>query len=294
MEFRHLRLVQTLAVEGTLTAAGKKLYLSQSALSHQLREIEDEFGARLFERVKKRMLLTPVGRRVLDTADVVLGEIDSVHTDISRLTSGEVGTLRIAACRNASFYWLPLVLKQFKQRFPGVDVSIDSTSADDPADRLLSGSANLAIVNQKGDRARVAYLKLFDDEMVVVVHAEHPWARKKYVTAKHFANEHLIAYDIPFEEVVFNQKMLMPSGITPKSVTRVPTTDAIIEMVKAGMGVAVMNRWSIRPHLESPDLHSLRLTRKGLDRTWYAAITDDHRNPPFVTHFIGFLALSQG
>ena len=91
---RHLRLVQTLAIEGTLTAAGQHLFLSQSALSHQLKEIEDEIGVKLFRRVKKKMILTPAGQRVLDGADMVLGEIDRVKEDISRLTSGETGTLR--------------------------------------------------------------------------------------------------------------------------------------------------------------------------------------------------------
>ena len=114
MEIRHLRLVQTLATEGTLTAAGQRLYLSQSALSHQLKEIENEFGVKLFRRFKRRMLLTPAGERFLDSADVVLSEIDKVRDDISRLSSGETGTLRIAACRSLGFRWLPGVVNSFK------------------------------------------------------------------------------------------------------------------------------------------------------------------------------------
>jgi len=180
MEMRHLRLVQTLAVEGTLTAAGKRLYLTQSALSHQLREIEDEFG-----------------------------------------------------------------------------------------------------------------IKLFDDEMVAIVRGDHRWASRSYVGAKQFADEHLIGYDIPFEEVVFNKQVLQPAGITPQSLLKLPTTDAIIEMVKAGMGVAVMNLWSVRPYLESLDLRALRLTRNGYQRTWYAAVPNGGKQPPFISHFIGFLTLSQ-
>lgn len=293
MEFRHLRLVQTLAVEGTLTAAGKRLFLSQSALSHQLREIEDEFEVELFQRVRKRMVLTDAGRRVLDSADVVLGEMDRVRDDISRMASGDTGTLRIAACPYASFHWLPHVLKLFKGRFPGVDVNFDNSKTQDPTEILLSGSIDLAIVNFKHDDNGIVYLKLFDDEMVAVVRGDHPWASLEHVSAGHFGDEDLIGYDFPFEEVEFNRQVLKPSGIVPKSLVKLPTTDAIIEMVKAGMGVAAMSLWSVRPYLESEELRCLRLTKNGFPRSWYAAVPNREKKPPYIAHFIGFLALSQ-
>lgn len=293
MEMRHLRLVQTLATEGTLTAAGKRLYLSQSALSHQLREIEDEFGIQLFDRCRKKMVLTPAGERVLGAADVVLGEIEDVRDEITRMVMGESGILRISACRYTGFHWLPTVLTHFKKRFPQVEVRIDHSSAHDPTEHLKSGSVDLAIVNAKYNGQGIVYLKLFDDEMVAIVRADHLWASRSYVSARHFADEHLIGYDIPFEEVVFNKQVLKPAGIKPKSLLKLPSTDAIIEMVKAGMGVAAVNLWSVRPYLESSDLRALRLTRNGYKRTWYAAVPNGGKQPPFITHFIGFLTLSQ-
>jgi len=293
MEFRHLRLVQTVAVEGTLTAAGKRLFVSQSALSHQLREIEDELGVELFQRVKKRMVLTGAGQRVLDTADVVLGEIDKVRDDITRMVSGDSGTLRISACRNAGFHWLPSVLKHFKIRFPRVEVRIDHTSAHDPTEQLRSGLIDLAIINVKHDDNGIVYLKLFDDEMVAVVRSDHPWAALEHVSAKHFEDEDLVGYDLPFEEVEFNRQVLIPSGIIPKTLIKLPTTDAIIEMVKAGMGVAAMNLWSLQPYLESHELRCLRVTKNGIQRSWYAAVPNTEKKPPYIAHFIGFLALSK-
>jgi LysR family transcriptional regulator for metE and metH len=293
MEIRHLRLVQTLAVEGTLTAAGKRLFLSQSALSHQLREIEDEFGIQLFDRCNKKMVLTHAGERVLGAAEVVLGEIQDVRDEITRMVSGESGTLRVSACRYTGFHWLPKVLSHFKTRFPRVEVQIDHPPAHDPTELLRTGVSDLAIVNAKYNGKGIAYLKLFNDEMVAVVREGHPWTARPYVGAGDFADEHLIGYDIPFEDVVFNRQVLKPSGITPKSLLKLPTTDAIIEMVKAGMGVAAMNLWSVRPYLEAPELRAIRLTRNGYKRTWYAAVHNGPKQPPFISHFIGLLALSQ-
>lgn len=293
MEMRHLRLVRTLATEGTLTAAGKKLYLSQSALSHQLREIEDEFGVTLFRRIKKRMVLTTAGERLLNSADIVLGEIDSARNDITHMNSGDHGTLRISACRHASLHWLPTVLKSLKEDYPGVDVCIDRSVERDPTENLLAGTIDLAIVNVKTDHSRIVHLKLFDDQMVAVVCSDHPWASRRKVTARHFADQHLINYDLPFEEVEFNKTMLVPSKVVPKSLTKVPTTDAIIELVKAGMGVAVLNLWSVKPYLESQEVCCVSLSKHGFSRTWYAAVTDDRRKPPYISHFIGYLAKSQ-
>jgi len=96
MEIRHLKLVKTVAEEGNLTSAGKKLFLSQSALSHQLREIEDKFGTPIFQRVNKKMVLTQVGNRILRTADTILCELEKVENDVRSVVSGDAGILRIS------------------------------------------------------------------------------------------------------------------------------------------------------------------------------------------------------
>jgi LysR family transcriptional regulator for metE and metH len=289
MELRHLKLVQALASEGTLTAAGKRLFLSQSALSHQLREIEDELGVLLFQRIKKRMVMTPAGERMLQSADTVLGELHNVQSDIKQFASGDAGTLRIGACSHACFHWLPPVLKSFKDAYPRVEIQIDTSSAHDPTAHLLTGSIDVAILNFKDSNSKIAYLKLFDDEMVAVVRSDHQWASMDHVSARHFADVDLINYDISLEDVVFNKKVLMPAGVTPKSVINLPMTDAILEMVREGLGVAVLNRWSIRPYLESPDLCGVRVTKNGFKRTWYAALIDSEQKPAYVARFIGFL-----
>ena len=289
MEMRHLRLVRTLAEEGTLTAAARKLFLSQSALSHQLREIEEELGVRLFHRSNRRMVPTAAGERIVSGADVILAETASLREDILQLISGESGTLRVSACRNAGTHWLPEVLRSFKNRYPGVEVSIDTAPAHDPISRLVSRSIDIAIVNVIHKKPGISYLKLFDDEFVVVVPQTHPWASRRQVGARDFGEAHLIGYDLPFDIVEFNKHVLAPAGVTPLSLTKVPTTDAIIELVRADMGVAVLDRWSAQPYLQSNHIASVHLNTKALSRAWYAAITNDCRKPPYIAQFIAYL-----
>jgi len=290
MEIRHLRLVQTLAAEGTLTAAGRRLYLSQSALSHQLKEIEMEFGVKLFRRSRRRMLLTPAGQRFLDGAHVVLGEIDKVRDDISRLSSGETGNLRIAACRSLGFRWLPSVVNSFKTAYPDVEISIDPLWDHDPTKRVLDGAVDIAITNSKNDGRGLAHLKLFDDELVAVVRSDHRWASRNHVTARLLGDENLVMFDFPMNGMDIRSTMLAPSGVTPKSVTTLPTIEAIVDMIKGGAGVAVLNSWPVRPFLADGDLQTVRLGRKGIQRSWFAAVTDDDHKPPYIAHFIGLLA----
>lgn len=239
------------------------------------------------------MVPTEAGKRILDGADLVLCEIDNLRDDITRMSSGESGTLRVSACRSASFHWLPQVLKDFKGIYPGVEVSIDTAPTHNPIDKLLSNLIDIAVVNFKEEKNGVAYLKLFDDQMVVVVRHDHPWASKDHISARSFSDVDLITYDLPFEVTEFNKLVLAPADIVPKSLTKVPSTDAIVELIKAGMGVAVLNLWSAAPHLESGELAATNLKKNGFNRSWYAAITEDPRKPPYIAHFIGFLAKSQ-
>lgn len=290
MEIRHLRLVRTLATEGTLTAAGERLYLSQSALSHQLKEIEDEFGVKLFRRFKRRMLLTPAGQRFLDGAHVVLGEIDKVRDDISRLSSGETGNLRIAACRSLGFRWLPGVVNSFKTAYPDVEISIDPQWDHDPTKRVLAGAVEIAITNKKDDSRGLVFLKLFDDELVAVIRSDHRWASRRHITARLLADENLVTFDFPMNGSDIRSTVFAAAGVTPKSVITLPTIEAIVDMVKGGAGVAVLNSWPVRPFLADGALQTVRLGRKGMQRSWFAAVTDDDHKPPYIARFIGLLA----
>ena len=124
MEIRHFKLVKAVAEAGNLTKAAEKLFLTQSALSHQLKEIEDTFGVSLFQRISKKMILTPVGNRILRSAETILGELGKVENDVRRFGSGDSGIIRISTECYTCYHWLPKLLKSFNHQFPDVDVEI--------------------------------------------------------------------------------------------------------------------------------------------------------------------------
>jgi LysR family transcriptional regulator for metE and metH len=125
--------------------------------------------------------------------------------------------------------------------------------------------------------------------MVVAMRPDHPLARKRFISAEDFAGEHLIVYNAPKEDLTILQKVLIPAGIVPREFTQIELTEAIVEMVKAGMGVSVVAQWAVAPQVESKALQTVRLTRSGFRRTWYAGMLQ-RVQPDYLRDFVRILS----
>lgn len=289
LELRHLQLVRAVAHTGTLTRAGVALHLTQSALSHQLRDIESRLGTALFLRVGKRLALTPAGDRLLASAHDVLAAMEQTEDAIRQLAGDSVGVLRITTECYTCYRWLPPLLKQYRRTHPRVDVRIDVTATSAPIAALLEGRLDLAIVSDRVRDRRVVTRPLFDDEMVVVLAPGHPLAAKRFIEAGDFATETLLSY-APKEESTVYQRLLLPGGHAPAKLLQVQLTEAIIEMAKAGLGLGVLARWAVEPEIRSGALRAVPLTRHGFRRTWSAATLKDLARVGYVRAFIDLLA----
>jgi len=289
LEVRHLKLVSAVASCGSLTQAGRELHLTQSALSHQLRDVESRLGAPLFLRVGKRMMLTAAGEHVLRTAGEVLAVLEQTEQAIRRLAGGRRGRLRVSAGCYTEYHWLPPVLSAYRAVCPDVDVQVVVDAIGDPVRLLLEGKLDVGIVNHPAGDARVVERPLFEDEMVVIVAPGHWLASRQYVQPADFDDETLLL-DCPKEESPIYQRLLAPSGVTPESVQVVAQSGAIMELVRAGLGVAVLARWAVQPRVTAGALRALPFTRKGDRRQWSAAVLKDMAGVAYVTEFIDLVA----
>src|SRR5215210_3462389 len=221
LEVRHLKLVETVAKEGGMTRAANRLHLTQSALSHQLRDIEDKLGVPLFLRLNKRMLLTQAGERLLTSAPLVLDELKRAEEDIRQIALHREGILRISTACYTCYHWLPGLLKPFSEQFPRVEVRIVAEATRRPVEALLDGRLDLAITSDVVRNQKLAFKPLFKDELLVITSPEHPLGSQPYVSVKDFSNEHLLLYSVPKEEMALYQKLLIPAGVSPRQVSRV-------------------------------------------------------------------------
>ena len=290
LEVRHLSLVHEIAATGSVTRAAERLHLTQSALSHQLRDIESRLGLQLFLRLGKRMVLTPPGERVLGTARRVLDEIARTEDDLRLMTQHGKGVLRLCTQCNTGYHWLPPLLQAFHRKFPGIDVQIMVNATDRPIEALLEGQIDLAVVTSDEDDKRLVADKLFEDELVAVVAPTHPFGKRAHIEAADFADEHLIIYKADRHDSYTFTRILAPAGVEPARVSQVPLTEAILELVKAGLGVSVMARWAIEPAIKTGTVRAVRITRRGIYRAWSAVTLRDRVQPKWQKEFVTLLS----
>ncbi len=289
LEIRHLRLVAAIAETGSVTRAGNCLHLTQSALSHQLRDAEEQLGVPLFERKNRKMTLTPAGERLLQSARTVLAELEGAQKEIQKRGGAGQGLIRLSTQCYTVYHWLPERLKLFQRKFPAVEFQLVVEATDDPFGALLSGKLDLAIACTPIRNRKIRYTPLFEDEMVVIVAPGHRLAGKKCAEPEDFAGENVFIYP-PKEESTLLNEILAPAGVWPRRIQEVTLTEAIIEMVKGGLGVAAMARWAVAPQLASGAVIGLPLTARGYRRTWSVAQLRDQRAPAYLQEFIRVLA----
>ncbi len=289
MEIRQLRLIKAIAEEGSITKAVEKLHLTQSALSHQLREAEYQLGTQLFHRINKKMVLTKAGEMLYQTAVDVIAKLDTAEFGLKKMLFGETGEIKISTECYTSYHWLPALMKRFHLIYPNVELKIIMEATHYPLQKLLTGQLDLAITSDPLKDDNIAYTQLFKDEMVAIAPASHPWAKKKYLVAADFATENLIIHSLPLETVTVYQYLLQPAGVSPAKLTILPLTEASVELVKAEMGVMVMARWAALPYLKDGQLVAVKIGKAGLKRVHYAATLKNLQQPAYFTRFIEFL-----
>lgn len=272
LETRELRMLAAIADEGTITGAASRLNVSQPALSHGLRALESRVGVALFTRQPRGLVATEAGERLLHTARTVLREIDRARGDIAGGRVGRGELLRLSTECYTAYHWLPPVFQEFRQRCPGVEFRVVPSAIGHPLRALRDESLDVAIVVRREPYAGFAYHELFEDELVVVMHPDHPLASKPFLLAQHFADEHLLVYtEDPFDTTVM-RTVLGPAGVMPREISYVPATEALLELVRTGLGLSVFAWWAVARRVGNGELAAVPLTEEGRRRTWSAAV----------------------
>jgi len=288
LEIRHLQLVAAVADLGSLTRAGDRLHLTQSALSHQLRDIESRLAAPLFLRIGKRLVLTPAGDRLLASAKEVLARLERTEDEIRQMGREKAGVLRLTTECYTCYHWLPPLLMHYRRQFPRVEVRIDVDATHHPVEMLLAGKIDIGIVSSEVNDRRLVVKPVFEDEVVLIAAKRHRFAQQTHVKLADLRDETLFVYP-PREESTVLQQILLPAGVSPARVDEVMLTEAIIELVKAGLGVSFLARWAVQPMIDAGTIVARPLTARGVHRVWSAAMPKDLASVDYVSSFIELL-----
>ncbi len=286
LELKHLRAVRAIHAQGGLARAADVLNMTQSALSHQVKAMEDQVGMDLFVRRSKPLKLSSAGQRMLKVANRVLPEIEAAEDEFRALQAGKSGRLHIAIECHACFEWLFPVLEAFRKAWPDVDVDIRPGLAFDALPALGREEVDLVVSSDPEDLPDVEFNPLFDYEPVFVASSSHPLAQKEFVEAEDFREETLITYPVDRPRLdVFNQ-LLMPAKVEPRAVRQVELTAVILLLVASNRGVAVLPDWVVREVRYNSDYVTRPLTKTGVTRRLYAATRVEDTTKPFMAHLL--------
>ncbi|MBA50322.1 MAG: LysR family transcriptional regulator [Paracoccus sp. (in: a-proteobacteria)] len=286
LELRHLRTVQAIHEQGGLARAAEVLNITQSALSHQVKALEQQAGVELFVRRAKPMRLSAAGMRVLRLAEQVLPMVAATEAEFKGVEAGRIGRLHIAMECHACFDWLLPVLDIFRRAWPDVDVDIRQRLAFGALPALAREEVDLVISSDPEDVPGVIYQPLFDYAPTLVVPAGHPLTIKGYADPRDLADETLITYPMERARLDVFSQFLTPAGIEPARQRTVELTAVSLMLVASRRGVAVMPDWVLRRESANPDIAMLPLGPGGILRRLYAAIREEDLSQPYMAHVL--------
>lgn len=286
LELRHLRTVHAIHEQGGLARAAEVLNITQSALSHQVKALEEQAGVDLFVRRAKPLRLSPAGMRLLRLAEQVLPLVAATEAEFKGVEAGRIGRLHIAMECHACFDWLLPVLDIFRRTWPEVDLDIRQRLAFGALPALARQEVDLVISSDPEEMAGIAYQPLFDYSPTLVVPAGHPLVAKGHADPPDLAGETLITYPMDRARLDVFSQFLTPAGIEPAQSRTVELTAVALMLVASGRGVAVMPDWVLRREAANAEIAMLPLTRGGIIRRLYAAVRQDDLNQPYMAHVL--------
>ncbi len=286
LEIRHLETLLALAECGSLSKAAQRLFLTQSALSHQLKALESHYGAALVEKNIRPLRFTAIGQRLVTLARAVLPQVAEAVRDVARLAEGQAGPLRVAVQCHNCFDWLMPAMDAYRSLWPEVELDIISGFVVDPLPLLERAEAELAIIHDDHEpRGNIVFSPLFRYESVALMSPRHPLAAKHWVEAADFADQTLITYPVPDEMLDVMKHCLTPAGINPKRRTA-ELTVAILQLVASGRGIAALPAWTVGNYIERGYVVSRPIGPQGLRCELYAATTRAAAETAYIREFI--------
>ncbi len=286
IEIRHLRSIRAIHEAGGLGRAADLLNVTQSALSHQVKGLEEQAGTELFVRRTRPLRLSAAGMRLLRAAERILPEIEALEEELAGMISGKAGRLHMAIECHACFEWLFPVLERFRHAWPDVDVDIRPGLAFGALPALMREEVDLVITSDPDELDGVDFTPLFDYEPVFVASSQHPLAARPFIEAEDFRDQTLITYPVERGRLDVFSQLLIPARVEPHAIRQVELTAVILMLVASNRGVSVLPDWVLREVRLNSDYVTRPLTSGGLTRRLYAATRAQDGAKPYMAHVL--------
>lgn len=286
MEIKYFRLIKTIEEEGNIAKSAKKLFLTQSALSHQLKELEERLGFKVFNRVRNKWQLTDEGNELYKLGNSIIESIEKGFQNIEQLRAGSIGTIKVSTECYSFYQGLSSFIQKMGLLYPKINVDLILEATHQPVSKILSNDIDIAIVTSKPEHNSLDSTAVYEDEIFAVMHKENPLNKLDFLDFNDFSNTHLIIHSYPLETVSIFKQFLHPNKITPLKISAIPLTEVALEMVNANMGIICMPKWALQPFKIPKDILFKRISKNGLKRTHYLVFRKSDKTKKYFNDFI--------
>ena len=288
LEIRHLRSLVAIAETGKLAHAAERVFLTQSALSHQIRALETHYDITLFQRTAHGLRFTPAGQRLLELATEVLAAQQKAERDLIRLKSDQAGELRIVLECHTCFDWLTPVMDAFRRAWPEVEIDLVAGFHSDPWRLLHEGKADFVIGGLPGKMQGLQSAPLFRFEILAVLPTDHPLRGKPWLLAEDVTDTTLITYPVPEQRIDLIRQLLGPANIRVERRTA-ELTIAIMQLVASRRGLGALPSWGLQSYLEHQYVIAKPITRHGLWAELFAVGNSDIMQRPYAKELVAII-----
>jgi LysR family transcriptional regulator for metE and metH len=283
----HLAIIREVEHQGSLTAAAEKLFLTQSALSHSMKKLEQQLGTDIWLREGRSLRLTQAGQYLLAVANRLLPQLSLAEERLRQFAQGERGTLRIGMECHPCYQWLLKVVSPYLADWPDVDVDVKQKFQFGGIGALFGYEIDMLVTPDPLYKPGLMFQPVFDYEQVLVVHRQHALAQAEYVTPAQLSSETLITYPVDIDRLDIYNQFLQPAGISPHVHKPIETTDIMLQMVASGRGVAALPRWLVEEYQNRFDVVPVKLGKQGIAKHIYLGIREADIQIDYVQAFIG-------
>lgn len=293
LERIHLSLLCEMDRRGSLTAAAKSLGLTQSALSHTVKRLEQQFGTAIWQKQGRGVRLTPAGSYLLALAQRLLPQLDHAERIVDQFAQGGRGTLRIGMECHPCYRWLLQVVEPFLRAWPDVDLDVRQKFQFGGIGALFAHEIDVLVTPDPLRRRGLQFVPVFDYEQVLVVSREHRFADRVYVVPSELESETLITYPVEIERLDVYSQFLLPAGSVPKQHKVIETTDIMLQMVACGRGVTALPGWLVAEYRKQLGVVPVRLGRHGIAKQIFLGVRTGDSKVDFIADFMRLAASKQ-
>ncbi len=269
LDRQHLAVIRAVARHGSMTAAANALHLSQSALSHTIRKLEQQLGTAIWHREGRNLRPTRAGALLLNLADRLLPQLERAEDRLQQMARGERGSLHIGMECHPCYVWLQGIVSPYLDAWPHVDVDVKQRFQFGGIAALLADEIDLLVTPDPLHKPGLLFEPVFEYEQVLVVSRNHPLARFDHVEPEHLADQVLISYPVEISRLDIFSRFLLPAGIRPKHHKRIEATDILLQMVACNRGVTALPHWLVDTYAKQLGIQSVRLGAEGLHKRIY-------------------------